>query len=256
MISKGQPEPVHIRPSKGLSPWVFVCEHAVNLIPESLGSLGLGETDLTRHIAWDIGVTGVAEFLATHLDATLITQPYSRLVIDCNRRPDDPELVAKESDGTIIPGNQSLGVDQIQSRLDGIYAPFHECIEGELDKRQKADQKTILVSLHSFTPALAGGETRPWHIGVIYNRERRLADALLKILGRRDDIVLGDNQPFAMTDDNVFTLPHHGEHRGIPTVEIELRQDLIGDEKGQLQWARILADTLGQALNEIVEGAP
>lgn len=248
MFALGETGPVSVQHTRTNSSWILVCEHAGNRIPDSLGTLGLDKSDLNRHIAWDIGILGVAEKLRHHLDATLITQPYSRLVIDCNRHPDDPELVTTQSDGTTISGNQSLTPDDRQNRIDHIHTPFHACIETELDRGEK-----VLVTLHSFTPAMTGAAPRPWHIGVIYNRERRLANSLLRILSAMPDVLVGDNEPYSMNDDNVYTIPYHAERRGIHTVEIEIRQDLITDEKGQDNWAALLARVLDQALGKSIE---
>ncbi len=255
MIGKSEAPPGQILRAGGAGPYLLVCEHAGNLVPESLGNLGLSKDDVTRHIAWDIGIREVAKKLSVLLDATLILQPYSRLVIDCNRHPGDPDIIAEVSDGTVIPGNQNLSTDDIEHRLSHIHAPFHKKIDGELERRKNSKRPCILITLHSFTPFLTGDSPRPWHIGVIYNRERRLADSLLRLLGECEDIHVGDNEPFAMSDDNVYTIPYHAEGRGIAAVEIELRQDLITDEQGQAHWADLLSEILGKAATELIEGA-
>ena len=148
----------------GASPFLLVCDHAGRRIPRRLQNLGLGAADLARHIAWDIGIAGVGRHLADRLDAALIMQPYSRLVIDCNRPPGSEELIPHESDGTAIPGNENLSADEAASRASEIFTPDHGAIEKHLDARAKAKRATILISLHSFTPVY-GGVARPWRAG-------------------------------------------------------------------------------------------
>jgi len=247
MFTSCDPPSVHVRRAEGSSPYVLVCEHAGNRIPQGMGNLGLEGHDLTRHIAWDIGAAAVAERISEQLDATLISQPYSRLVIDCNRRTDDPELIPEESDGTLIPGNRGLSPSEKKRREDTIHVPFHDCITAELDCKERAGKLKALLTIHSFTPEIMGVK-RPWHVGVIYNQGGHLAQSLLDLLGLEEGLTVGDNKPFRMTGENVHTIPFHGEGRGIAAVEIEIRQDLIADPSGQLQWASLLGKVLGQAL--------
>ena len=246
LLAADEPAPVvELRPDSA-SPFFLVCDHAGRRIPRALGDLGVAAADLTRHIAWDIGIEGVARRLSDKLDAHLIMQIYSRLVIDCNRPPRSPTSIAPSSDGTAIPGNEEVPLDQAAMRVREIFAPYHQRIEQGLDARRNAGTPTWLISLHSFTPIYAG-IPRPWQAGVLYNRVGTMAHALRDLLAAPGDLVVGDNEPYSVTDDTDYTIPVHGERRGLAHVAIEIRQDLIGDETGQEYWAARLAQTLPQA---------
>src|SRR5690606_18749183 len=225
------------------SPWLSVVDHAGQAIPRALGDLGLPPGEIDRHIGWDIGIAGVARHLARMLDAWTILQPYSRLVIDCNRPAGSPTLIVEASDGTVVPGNLDLQPEARAARQDEIFAPYHACIAQALDQRAAARQPTLLATLHSFTPSMAGFE-RPWHCGVLYHRHTALPHAMLEALRAEGDLVVGDNQPYAVTATSDYAIPVHGEARGLPHVELEIRQDLIADEAGQLLWAQRLARIL------------
>lgn len=234
---------------QGSSPFVLLADHAGQGIPRALGDLGIGQAELDRHIGWDIGIAGVTRALARQLDAWAIEQHYSRLVIDCNRPHGSPTLVPAISDGTVIPANQILTACQRQARIQAIHAPYHAAIERELDRRVASGRATALVLLHSFTPVM-NDTPRPWHCGVLYNHDTRLAHALLAALRAEDDLVVGDNQPYAISDDSDYAANVHGEARGLPYVEIEIRQDLIADPAGQRAWA----DRLARLLPPLLEG--
>jgi predicted N-formylglutamate amidohydrolase len=229
----------------GRSPFLIICDHYGRLIPRMLGDLGLPESELTRHIAWDIGIAGVAEALSKHLDAHLVAQRYSRLVIDCNRPPTAPSSIPMVSDATTIPGNEGLARDAAQTRRRQIFEPYHRRIGEIIDARIAAGMPTVLVSLHSFTPVYAG-IARPWHIGTLYHRDTRLPPMLLKHLRAEPDLVVGDNEPYAVSDETDYTIPVHGEARGLMNSGIEIRQDLIGDQSGQREWAGRLARIFGE----------
>jgi predicted N-formylglutamate amidohydrolase len=237
--------PVFEQNADGRSPFLFTCDHYGRLIPELLGDLGLAESELVRHIAWDIGIAGVAERLAALLDAHLIAQRYSRLVIDCNRPPGVASSIPRLSEATTIPGNEGLSREGAELRRRAVFDPYHRRIDAVIDDRMAAKRPTILVSLHSFTPVYAGVK-RPWHIGTLYHRGRILPPLLLKALRAEGDLVVGDNEPYAVSDDTDYTIPVHGEARGLTNSGIELRQDLIADESGQQQWAERLARILGE----------
>ena len=234
----------------GASPFVLLADHAGQGIPRALAGLGIDQTELDRHIGWDIGIAGVTRALARQLDAWAIEQHYSRLVIDCNRPHGSPTLVPAVSDGTVIPANQALAAHQRQARIDAIHTPYHALIKRELDRRAASGRASVLVLLHSFTPVM-NDTPRPWHCGVLYNRDTRLAHALLTALRAEGDLVVGDNQPYAISDDSDYAANVHGEARGLPYVEIEIRQDLIADPAGQLAWAQRLARLLPPLLDGI-----
>ncbi|MEP7030625.1 MAG: N-formylglutamate amidohydrolase [Pseudolabrys sp.] len=231
----------------GGSPMLLVADHAGRRMPRALKNLGLNEAECARHIAWDIGIEGVARALAERLDAHLILQIYSRLVIDCNRPPGTPESMPVESDGTTIPGNQNLSAGAVQARVREIFEPYHNTIARHLDARKNKSPPTILISLHSFTPAFEG-VTRLYQAGVMYQRYRALADELRAELSAPGDITVGDNEPYTVDDETDYTIPVHGEKRGIAHVAIEIRQDLIGGQGGQIYWANRLADALPKAV--------
>lgn len=244
LLGADDPAPVWIENERGGSPFVLIADHAGNRVPSLLNGLGLPPHELERHIAWDIGIAGLAQALSLELDAACIAQPYSRLVIDCNRRLDAKDSIAQTSDGTRIPGNAGLAREQIEARRREIYLPYHQRIATFLDSR--AQRRTALVLLHSFTPVF-GGTARPWHAGVLYNRDDRLARALLQALSEQNDFVIGDNEPYSAQDGTDVALIDHGEARGLPVVELEIRQDLIADADGQRLWATLLC----KALNHI-----
>jgi predicted N-formylglutamate amidohydrolase len=237
--------PVLEHNAAGHSPFLLTCDHYGRLIPLSLGDLGLPESELTRHIAWDIGIAGVAEALSKHLDAHLIAQRYSRLVIDCNRPPDVPSSIPIISEATTIKGNEGLTRDAMAARRVAIFDPYHRRIRDVIDQRLRDGIPTVLVSLHSFTPVYAGIE-RPWHIGTLYHRDTRLPPLLLELLRGEADLVVGDNEPYAVSDETDYTIPVHGEARGLMNSGIEIRQDLIADQAGQKQWADRLARIFGE----------
>ena len=237
--------PVHEDNAAGRSPFLLTSDHYGRLIPRVLGDLGLPETELARHIAWDIGISGVAEALAKHLDAHLIAQRYSRLVIDCNRPPTAPSSIPRISEATTIRGNEGLARDAVLARRRAIFDPYHRRIDEVIDTRLRAQRPTVLVSLHSFTPVYAG-IVRPWHVGTLYHRDTRLPPLLLKLLRGEAELVVGDNEPYAVSDETDYTIPVHGEARGLMNSGIEIRQDLIAGPAGQGEWAERLTRILGE----------
>lgn len=237
--------PVLEENAAGRSPFLLTSDHYGRLIPRALGDLGLPADELTRHIAWDIGIAGVAERLSKALDAHLIAQRYSRLVIDCNRPPAAASSIPLISEATVIPGNEGLSRDAAAARRQAIFDPYHRRIREVIDHRLHHKIPTVLVSLHSFTPVYAG-IGRPWHIGTLYHRDTRLPPLLLEHLRNEPDLVVGDNEPYAVSDETDYTIPVHGETRGLMNSGIEIRQDLITDQAGQKQWADRLARILGE----------
>jgi predicted N-formylglutamate amidohydrolase len=229
----------------GRSPFLLTCDHYGRLIPRILGDLGLPESELTRHIAWDIGIAGVAEALSAQLDAHLIVQRYSRLVIDCNRPPDVASSIPRISEATTIPGNEGISRQEAETRRAQIFDPYHRRIDEIIDQRRHQGMPTVLLSLHSFTPVYAG-IARPWHIGSLYHRDTHLPPLLLKLLRAEGDLVVGDNEPYAVSDETDYTIPVHGEARGLMNTGIEIRQDLISDPAGEKAWADRLARIFGE----------
>ena len=243
LLGQDEPPPFGVAGSGARSPFVVICDHAGQLLPRSLGSLGLSGLDLASHIAWDIGALHVAWRLAAALDAFVAWQPYSRLVIDCNRPLAAADSIAACSERVVVPGNQHLEPGDAEARARDIFVPYHAQIRAELDRRRDEGLPSIVVSVHSFTPVFLD-LPRPWHVGVLSNRDTRLAEPLLHLLREEQDIVVGCNEPYAASDVSDFSIVQHGEKRGLPPVEIEIRQDLIADEAGQIAWAERLARLL------------
>lgn len=237
----------------GSSPFVFTCDHASNFLPAEFGTLGLPARALARHIAWDPGALAVARRMAEALDAPLVETRISRLVVDCNRPLDAPDLVPQVSETTAIPGNAALSPKQRAGRVALSWQPFHDAIAQIVDDRLARGAETRLVSVHSFTPVYKGG-SRPWHIGVIHDEDRRLAAPLIAALKRLSNIVVGVNQPYSPADRVYFTLERHARSRGLPCAMIEIRNDEISDEAGQRRWADLLTGIFSDLEPEEAKG--
>jgi predicted N-formylglutamate amidohydrolase len=250
LLGEGDIPPVHEVNAEGASPFLLTADHYGRVLPRALGDLGLPERELTRHIAIDIGIAGVAERLAHMLDAHLIAQRYSRLVIDCNRPPSAASSIPLISEATTIPGNETLSERAREARRREIFEPYHRRIGAVIGSRLHQKRPTVLVSLHSFTPVYAG-VARPWHIGTLYHRDTVLPRLLLTHLRREGDLVVGDNEPYAVSDLTDYTIPVHGEGRGLVNTGIEIRQDLIADQSGQQQWAERLARIFAKIEEEL-----
>jgi predicted N-formylglutamate amidohydrolase len=231
--------PVRVTNPGGSSPFVLTCDHASNFMPAEFGTLGLAAEELSRHIAWDPGALPVARRMAEALDATLVETCISRLVIDCNRPLDAPDLVPPVSETTIIPGNADLSSQQRAARVALSWQPFHDAIERVVEDRLARGRETRLVSVHSFTPVYKG-RNRPWHIGIIHDEDRRLAMPLVAALKRLAGVTVGVNEPYSPADRVYFTLERHARARGLPCAMIEIRNDEIFGEAGQRKWADLL----------------
>lgn len=247
LLGDADPPPFTVQRAQGTSAYVLTCDHAGRRLPLKLGGLGLGESDLETHVAWDIGAAGLARRLADALDAFLILSTYSRLVIDCNRPPGSDDSIIARSERTEIPGNRNVSTAEADARARALFHPYHDRIRAELDARRDRKQPAVLLALHSFTPVYLGFE-RPWHAGLLYGRDSRLARVLLELLRAQYGLNIGDNQPYAVSDWTDYSIPVHGEGRGIPHAGLEIRQDLIADADGQADWATRLAPLLKIAL--------
>lgn len=256
LLTPDDPPPVEIFNDTAPAPLLLVCDHAARLVPRRLGRLGLDETAFGRHIAWDIGAAEVARRLAARLSAPLALSVYSRLVVDTNRRPGDPTAIPEESDGTPVPGNRGLtAVDRI-ARIVAMHEPYHAAIAARLAALRGRGIVPVLLSIHSFTPTFQGF-ARPWQIGVLWNRDGRLARPLMDRLAAAG-IVVGDNQPYSGQDRHGYTMPRHAEEAGLPHALIEIRQDLIDTPSGAELWAANLHDVLAplvadQALHQVLQ---
>ncbi len=246
LIGEDDPPPVRVLRPRGSAAFFLTADHAGRAIPRRLGDLGLPAGELERHIAWDIGIAAVTELLSEALDAAAVLQAYSRLVIDCNRRPEWPSAIPTISELTPIPGNEGLSADAREARRAAIFSPYHERIAALLDARAAAGRRSVLVAMHSFTPVFKG-LARSVEVGILYNpaaRDIRLPRIMLDLLRAEGGLRVGDNEPYAITGNSDYTVPVHGEERGLPHVEIEIRQDLIGEKAGQAAWAARLARLL------------
>lgn len=225
---------------------LLLCDHAENTIPPAYGMLGLTPEDLSRHIAYDIGAAGVTEHLARALQAPALLTRYSRLLIDPNRGRDDPTLIMQLSDGRIVPGNAVLDEAEIEARVEGYYAPYHCAIDLAIDTAIAGGKPPVLVAIHSFTQAWKS-VPRPWHVAVLWDKDPRLASALLRELAAIPDIIVGDNVPYSgqLKGD---TLYQHGTVRGLAHALIEVRQDLILGPEGQAEWGERLASVVRKVL--------
>lgn len=255
LLAAGEPHPVLAERTESASPFVFVSDHAGRRLPRALGDLGLAASDLERHIAYDIGILPVARRLAATFDAPLLAQTYSRLVIDCNRSPHVAQSIPETSELTEIPGNRMLSPEQREARIQALFRPYHDRIGALLDARAARGLRTILIAMHSFTPVYMG-VPRPWAVGLLYNRDARLAKPLLDLLNQDMAPYVGDGLPYAMSDLTDHTLPVHGERRGVPHVGIEIRQDLIAHARGQADWACWLENLLRRVYARLPHEGP
>lgn len=239
LLGPADPPTFEIVNATGKCGIVLVCDHASNRIPAPLGNLGLSPQQLADHISWDPGAAQVARALASRLDAPLILSAYSRLVIDCNRPLRSPQLIAVQSAGVSVPGNQNLSDEQRNERINHLFLPYHHAIKQLLDTR--GQQTTAILSIHSFTPAL-DGMCRPWHCGIAYQHESQLAQALYNSLRRNADLNVGFNQPYQIDDETDYTIPIHGESRGLPGAMVEIRQDGLTTDEATGNWGLLLSD--------------
>ena len=252
LLAADEPAPFSELRPQGQSPFVILVDHASRRIPRRLGDLGLPPPELERHIAWDIGALAVAQRMAVTLDAPLIAQNYSRLVIDCNRDPAVPTSIPILGESIEIPGNRELSAAEIDARRREIFEPYHARVRALLDERAAAGRRTILVAQHSMTNVFKGVR-REMHAAVLYNRDRRFAARVLDGLRAEEGLIIGDNEPYFVSDETDYTIPRHGEARGLLHVEIEIRQDLITREAGQEEWARRLSRILEHAQHSFLD---
>ena len=224
---------------------IITCDHACNHVPDAVngGTLGLPESEMDRHIAYDVGAAGVAQRLGALLEAPVIQSKFSRLVIDPNRGEDDPTLVMKLYDGTLIPANRHITPEDLAWRLDNCYRPYHAALAELVASRENP----VIIAIHSFTPQLAQRPPRPWQIGILYARDRRLADPLIARLRQESDLCVGANEPYDghlqgdSIDKHALAHNHHN-------ILIEIRNDLIRPEQGQAEWANRLAPILTEII--------
>lgn len=252
ILSKGEPKAVRVENPSGKGKYVIVCDHASNRVPKSLRNLGLSKAELKQHIAWDPGTEDIGLYLSKHMDAPCVIAGYSRLVVDLNRGHDHKECMRDVSDHIRIPGNTGLTAAQRRQRLDEFFHPYHAEITKALKRFTAKGIAPVLISIHSFTPEMDGFR-RPWHIGVLWNRQEKLARALVKHLRRNNpDLVIGENEPYSLKAANFLknTVSTHAESKGLPYVIVEFRQDLVSTRKDAVKWAEIFRESLLPALSD------
>lgn len=234
-----------LRP-QGASRFVLFCDHASNHVPAELDSLGLPPSELARHIAWDIGAAGVTEHLSEIFDAPAVLCGTSRLVIDCNRQLQHPQLIPETSDGTVIPGNLGLTEAERVLRIERWFHPYHDEVEAILSERESRGMQTVTISIHSMTDRL-DGTSRPWHIALSSGHDRTLAEPTLAALRRDRGLVVGDNEPYDLDPSVDYSTPFHALRRCLPHLQVEFRQDEIADAGDQRRWALRFAHALAIA---------
>ncbi|NNF16962.1 MAG: hypothetical protein HKN70_09455 [Gammaproteobacteria bacterium] len=240
LFDEHDPPPFTIMNPDSDLPLLLVADHASNRIPARLGDLGLDQDTLLRHIAYDRGTEALTMQIAERVGCRAVLCNYSRLVVDCNRHLHDGTAILEVSDLTRIPGNENLSDAQREARIAGIYAAYHQAIEQTLNQLQQIVAAPALLAVHSFTPRLKMGDARPWHVGVLWDKDERIATRLLAHLRQNPDLHVGDNQPYSGKHPADYTIDTHGEARGLPCASIEIRKDLLADEGMVDQWAQRL----------------
>lgn len=243
--------PVVAENPEGSGPFVIVCDHASNRIPEDYSSFPFEEDALLTHIAWDPGALGVARLLSNDLDAPLLWPDVSRLVIDCNRAPDAETLIVTTSEGRAVEANRGLSEEERARRLNEIHAPYHDAIDAALAKRHESRRPAILIAIHSYTPVFLG-RARPWQIGIVFDRDRRLADLLIQGLKSDPALSVGINEPYSPADQVYYTVARHTGRWSLPGAMIEIRNDEIAEATGQRRWAERLGDLLLAAQSSLL----
>lgn len=255
MLDDADPPVFVVERAAAGSAFVITCDHAGRAIPRQLAGLGLSEDELSTHVAWDLGVADLGRRLAARLDAFLIMHNYSRLVIDANRPPGAADSIPTLSERTRIAANEGLSSDAARRRVAAFFQPYHDRIRAELASRQVRGVPSVLVALHTFTPVFMGAARR-WHVGVLYGRDARLARLVRDGLRRDGALLVGDNQPYAVSDASDYTIVVHGEQRGLPHVELEIRQDLLTSAADRQRWAERLAAVLEDSLPHLESRRP
>lgn len=248
LIGPGDPPAFELVNKDGAASMLLVCDHASRAIPAAMGTLGLNQEALDRHIAWDIGAAGLTRHLSDRLDAAAVLAGYSRLLIDVNRQDGHPASIPEVSDEIVIPSNRALSETEQRRRVDSFFRPYHSAIADGLAHLWRRGPAPAMFSVHTFTPSLAG-EDRYWHIGVLWNRDPRLAAPLMEKLKRVEggSLHVGDNEPYSGRE-IAYTIDMHGGAAGLPNCAVEIRQDLVESPDGVKRWAAILADAFTDIL--------
>jgi len=250
LLRDTDPPAVEVVNPDGPAPLVFVSDHDSNAVPASLGDLGVGPGELERHIGYDIGIARIGRHLAARFDAPLVASGYSRLVCDVNRTPHTPPSIPEVSDGTAIPANRGLDAADRQRRYDALFEPYHAAITSVIAAKLAAGQTPMLIALHSFTPRLRGAPAdRPWEIGFLWAGDAASSErAMAAFTALFPTVCVGANQPYSGSFPEGYTVPTHGDRRGIANLCLEFRQDLIADDAGGDLWSGRFGDALAEML--------
>lgn len=250
LLQAGEPAPYRIENPKGSAPVLLVCDHASNRVPKALDNVGLSKAELAKHIAWDPGTEHIGQYMSEKLDATAFFATYSRIVVDVNRGERSPECMREVSDHIVVPGNQKLSPAEKRQRLDEIFWPYHRALSAQIKSFLKKGIVPLIVSLHSFTPEMDGFK-RPWHIGVLWNKEETIAKRVVEALrAQNPDIIVGENEPYTLKQGNLSknTIKTHAEDTGLPYVIVEFRQDLVATKRDALKWGKIFLQALAPVM--------
>lgn len=241
LIGPDDPPPFQVVNADGSAPFVLVCDHASRAIPHTMKQLGLADWVLDRHVACDIGARALTLALSERFDAPAVLAGYSRLVVDVNRQLHDASAFIRVSDGIAIPGNIEMDERERTERIQSFFDPYHAAVDEALDRFTRRDQVPALLSIHTCTPVF-NRVVRRWHVGVMWDKDPRIAKPLLSNLAGIPDVCVGDNEPYSGAHPNDFTIDHHAESNGFPCVGVEVRQDLVDTPEGAAHWAGILGD--------------
>jgi predicted N-formylglutamate amidohydrolase len=247
LLDPDEPPVFEILNATGTAPFLLMCDHASRVIPRSLDNLGLDAAALGRHVAYDIGVADVVRHMSQRFDAPLLMGGYSRLLIDPNRHLGSPSSIPVVSEDLVIPGNQHVTPEQAAQRADTFFWPYHKAAASALAGFRSRSVVPAVISVHSFTPSFHGVE-RPWHIGVLWDRDGRIALPLLEVLRSMPGLCVGDNEPYNARQPEGYSMETHAEAAGYPHVLIEIRQDLIESYDGAIEWAVRVEDALSEIL--------
>jgi len=246
LIGPEDPPPFEVSNGEATTPILLVCDHASRAIPAGMNNLGLDEDALGRHIAYDIGAAALTRLLAERLDAPAVLAGYSRLLLDCNRQPGDPQSIMEASDGTVIPGNRDLTLPEREARAQCFHWPYHHAIDKAFARLRLIGPEPLLFSVHTFTPSL-GGKDRFWDLGVLWNRDPRIAVPLMDLLRQHKGLNVGDNEPYSGRE-IAYTVNLHAGAAGLANAAVEIRQDHCETREELMRWAEILGDALERIL--------
>ena len=247
LLAADEPAAVRVINATGQAPVLLTCDHASPRVPYSLTGLGMAAGDLNSHVGWDPGAAAVTLQLSDRFDAPAVLSAYSRLVVDCNREPGSEEAIPEASHGVRVPGNAGLTPGDARVRHEALFRPYHAAISAALDRIRGRGVEPVLVAVHTFTPRLNGFD-RPWHVGILWDEDGRLAKPLIAALRCLPGMRVGDNEPYSGRDSINFSQRFHATSRGIPSALVEIRSDLVRSKAGLSRHSGLLGDALERAL--------